>query len=341
MPSKLESSNYLCSNMTTIIGNDILTAAGLLSTGQLVAIPTETVYGLAANALDPVAVIGIFEAKQRPQFNPLIVHCHSWQAAMKYVTHVPPIAHKLAAHFVPGALTFLLPKNDLIPDIVTAGSKLVAIRVPNHPMAIALLQQLAFPLAAPSANEFGYISPTSAAHVLDSLGGKISYILDGGTTDIGLESTIIGFDEDENVIVHRVGGIAIEAIEKVMGKPVLYTKSKDPAKPQTSGQLLSHYAPNTSLIIGDINALHTLHQSQKLGLISLSNNYSHLQFAQRFLLAPSGNLAEAAQNLFAFLRLIDKFQLDLILVEALPNIGLGRAINDRLYRAQSHFKTNP
>ncbi|MCC6186260.1 MAG: threonylcarbamoyl-AMP synthase [Chitinophagaceae bacterium] len=326
--------------MNTIIGNDINTAADLLSQGQLVAIPTETVYGLAANALNPTAVLRIFEAKQRPHFNPLIVHCCSWEAALKYVSDVPDIAHKLAMYFVPGALTFLLPKKEIIPDVVTAGSALIAIRIPNHPTALSLLKQLPFPLAAPSANEFGYISPTSAAHVLDSLGGKIPYILDGGHTDIGLESTIIGFDLEDNVIVHRVGGIAIEAIENIIGKPILWATNKDLAKPQTSGQLLSHYAPNTNLIIGDVQELHKQYQGQKLGLISLSNSYDNLDFDQRFLLSPSGNLAEAAQNLFSFLRQIDKFQLDLILVEALPNVGLGRAINDRLHRAQSIFKTN-
>lgn len=322
--------------MNTIIGNDINKAADLLAQGKLVAIPTETVYGLAANALNAEAVLSIFAAKQRPQFNPLIVHCHSWQAALQYVSDVPLIAHNLASQFTPGPLTFLLPKKNMIPDVVTAGSHLVAIRVPKHPMAINLLSQLSFPLAAPSANEFGYVSPTTAAHVMDSLGTKIPYILDGGPADIGLESTIIGFDQNEDIVVYRVGGITIEAIEKFIGKPILWATKN--SKPQTSGQLLSHYAPKTNLIIGNINELHALNIGQKLGLISLSNSYENLNFEKRFLLSPSGNLTEAAQNLFSSLRQIDKYALDLILVEALPNIGIGRAINDRLHRSQSIFK---
>ena len=177
--------------MHTITGTDIEKAKQFLMNGELVAIPTETVYGLAANALNEEAVIKIFEVKNRPSFNPLIIHCDSWQTAQQYVQQVPEKAHLLAEKFTPGPLTFLLAKRNIIPDLVTAGSEKVAIRIPNHPLALALLQSLDFPLAAPSANPFGYISPTTAAHVFENLNEKIPYILDGGSATIGLESTIM------------------------------------------------------------------------------------------------------------------------------------------------------
>lgn len=324
--------------MRTIIGTNIELACELLIRGEAVAIPTETVYGLAANACNPDAVIKIFEAKNRPHFNPLIVHTHSWESALNYTLEVPEIAHRLAAIFSPGPLTFLLPKKNNIPDLVTAGSDLVALRIPNHPITLALLKQLDFPLAAPSANQFGYISPTTAAHVMQSLEGKISYILDGGTTTVGLESTIIGFDEQENVIVHRVGGVTIEDIEKVIGKKVLMTETKDHNKPQTSGQLKSHYAPNTPLYIGDIEHLYATHRSSKTALISLSETYHELDITHRFILSPNNDLNEAAQKLFAALRQIDELEVDVIIAERFPNQGLGIAINDRLKRAQAIYK---
>lgn len=324
--------------MQTIIGTDIDLASDLLIRGEVVAIPTETVYGLAANACNPDAVIKIFEAKNRPHFNPLIVHTNSWEAAMNYTQEVPEIAHRLAALFSPGPLTFLLPKRNNIPDLVTAGSNLVAIRIPNHPVALALLAQLKFPLAAPSANQFGYISPTNAVHVLQSLDGKINYILDGGSTTVGLESTIVGFDEQENIVLYRVGGIAIEDIEKATGKKVITADVSTQSKPQTAGQLKSHYAPNTPLYIGDIDQLYAEHKSKKIALISFSNNYPNLKIAHRFVLSPSGNLNEAAQKLFAVLRQVDELNVDLIFAELFPNEGLGIAINDRLNRAQAIYK---
>ena len=324
--------------MKTILGTDISIAQQLLEQGHPVAIPTETVYGLAANALNNDAVLKIFEAKNRPQFNPLIVHSTSWDAAQEFVQKVPAIAHSLAAKFCPGPITFLLEKKNNIPDLVTAGSHLVAIRIPNHPVALKLLSSLTFPLAAPSANQFGYISPTTAQHVLDSLEGKIPYILNGGNTSVGLESTIISFNEKENVIVHRVGGISIEDIEKHIGKTVIWGTKNEENKPQTSGQLKSHYAPNTPLIIGNIETLHRDYLGKKIGLISLANSYPQLHFEERMLLSTTNNLHEAAQNLFSFLRKIDQMQVDIILVESLPNEGLGRAINDRLQRAQFIFK---
>ncbi len=324
--------------MDTIIGKDISQAISLLQKGKLVAIPTETVYGLAANALEPEAVVRIFEAKNRPQFNPLIVHISSWAEAIKYANPIPEKAIQLAAIFWPGALTFLLPKRNIIPDIITAGSPLVALRVPAHPIALALLSQIPFPLAAPSANPFGYISPTTAQHVLDGLAGKIEYILDGGSTDLGIESTIVGFDEQERIIVHRLGAVSIESIEATIGEKVIFTQNAATQNPQTAGQLKSHYAPNRPLFMGDITSLSKQYQNKKIATISFYKKYNLPENVQQFILSESGDMNEAARNLFCVLRQVDELDIEAIIAEALPNEGLGRAINDRLHRAQASMK---
>ena len=198
----------------TYISNDIETAAALLENDQVIAIPTETVYGLAGNALKPSVVNKIYEIKNRPLSNPLIIHLADTTQLTKYVKNIPAIAEKLAEQFWPGPLTLLLPKKDIVPDCVTSGLPNVAVRIPSHPMATQLLHKLSFPLAAPSANPFGYISPTSAEDVKRILFGKIDYILDGGSCTKGIESTIVGFD-GELPIIYRVGAISYEAIKKI------------------------------------------------------------------------------------------------------------------------------
>ncbi|MGB0356859.1 MAG: L-threonylcarbamoyladenylate synthase, partial [Cytophagales bacterium] len=195
-----------------MIGNSIAIAAGYLKEGFVVGIPTKTVYGLAGNAFCERALTRIFKIKRRPYEDPLIVHCAHKTAVLPLVSAWPQEADMLAKAFWPGALTLLLPKRDLVPGLVTAGRSRVAVRVPSHPMTQRLLQALSFPLAAPSANPFGYISPTTAHHVADQLGDALPYILDGGAAALGLESTIVGFDRGE-VIVYRLGGISVEAIE--------------------------------------------------------------------------------------------------------------------------------
>ena len=192
-----------------VSGTDVERAKQLLCSGNLVVIPTETVYGLAGNALNPRAVAAIYEVKNRPSFNPLIIHTDRLEKVTEYVASVPRVAQELAQAFWPGPLTLLLPKTDKLPDIVTAGSDRVAVRIPKHPLALALLSELDFPLAAPSANPFGYISPTTVAHVEEQLGDKIAYILDGGSCSVGIESTIVGV-EDNKLEVYRRGGISIE-----------------------------------------------------------------------------------------------------------------------------------
>lgn len=313
-----------------MIGKDLNYAIQLLNAEAVVAIPTETVYGLAGNALSPRAVSTIFEVKNRPSFDPLIVHTSHLERISALATEMPEAARQLARRFMPGPLTLLLPRSGLIPDIVTAGSPRVAVRIPAHPLTQELLAALDFPLAAPSANPFGYISPTTARHVEDQLGDKIPYILDGGPCRVGLESTIVGF-EDGQVVVYRKGGIAVEDIEAVAG-PVLVRphSSSNPAAP---GMLKSHYAPSAPVVLGDIRRLLPRYPGKKAGTIAFRAPIPGIPEERQLVLSPAGDLAEAARNLFAGMRRLDAQGLDVILAELLPEQGLGRAINDRLRRA--------
>ncbi|HET9056933.1 MAG TPA: L-threonylcarbamoyladenylate synthase [Chitinophagaceae bacterium] len=323
--------------METRIGTDINYAKKLLEAGDLVAIPTETVYGLAGNALNEDAVVKIYAVKNRPHFNPLIIHVPSFSSLSQYVLHVPAKAKLLADAFLPGPITFLLPKKNSIPDIVTAGSDKVAIRIPKHPLTLELLNQINFPLAAPSANPFGYVSPTSAGHVFDNLHGKIPYILDGGECKVGVESTIIGFDKNDKIIVHRVGGITVEEIEKITGEKVTFQVNTE-AGPDSPGQLQSHYATHTPLLLGNIDTLIHQNKNKKIAIISFNRLYPEVPGENQFILSPTGNVEEAAKNLFKALRQLDTIKADIILAEYLPDKGLGRAINDRLKRAQYIYK---
>lgn len=311
------------------IGKDINIAKSLLEKGELVAIPTETVYGLAGNALDGEAVAKIFQVKNRPTFNPLIIHSDSLEKVEQYVKSLPAEAVKLAGSFWPGPLTMLLPKNDLVPDLVTAGSDLVAVRIPKHPLTLELLKNLDFPLAAPSANPFGYISPTTAEHVNKQLGRKIQYILNGGPCEIGIESTIIGFDSSEPVI-YRLGGISIEDIESQIGKVQLPVNAYSVKSP---GMLKSHYAPSKKLIIGPIASLIRQFKDDSFGIISFRDTYHEVDPEYQITLSEAGDMKEAATKLFAGMRYLDKLPIKYIFAELLPEFGLGRAINDRLKRA--------
>lgn len=309
------------------VGVDILFASELLKKGELVAIPTETVYGLAGNALNEDAILKIYTAKNRPKFDPLIAHTDSVKKISQWVTQMPLKAQELANAFWPGPLTMLLDKNELIPDLLTSGLSRVAFRIPNHPLTLDLLSRLEFPLAAPSANPFGFVSPTQAEHVNDQLGDKLQYILDGGTCDIGIESTIVGF-EGEKVVVYRLGGLGLEEIENVIGKvEVRLNKSSNPVAP---GMLKSHYSPGKPVIIGDIATEIVRHSNQRIGIISFSKAY---EAEETQILSESADLREAAKNIFQALRHMSKTDVDVILTETFPNEGLGRAINDRLQRA--------
>jgi L-threonylcarbamoyladenylate synthase len=325
------------SNFDTLMGGDVHMAAQLLETGQLVAIPTETVYGLAANALNEEAVLKIYEVKNRPQFNPLIIHVSSFEAVRKWVKNIPAEAEQLAKAFWPGPLTLLLEKNELIHDLVTAGHTKVAVRIPDHPLTLELLKQLDFPLAAPSANPSGYVSPTSAEHVYTGLKGKIPYILDGGTCRVGLESTIIGWDENENPIIYRLGGISKEDIESVLGKRIEIAASVT-QDPSTPGMLKSHYATMTPLHAGGIPKLLKEFPDKKAVLINYNQHHPNYPTELQYILTPNNNLHEAAKNLFKILREADERNADVIIAEYAPNEGLGRAINDRIERARWEWK---
>ena len=310
------------------IGSEILQAKSILEAGKAVAIPTETVYGLAANALDADAVAQIFSIKKRPTFDPLIVHTHSLEALESFVLEIPEAARLLANAFWPGPLTLLLPKKAIIPDLVTSGLERVAIRIPNHPLTLRLLQSLNFPLAAPSANPFGYISPTTAQHVADQLGEDIEYILDGSASSIGVESTIVGWENGIATIL-RVGGLSIDAIEKVIGPvQVQAVSSSNPAAP---GMLKSHYAPRIPMRAGNIAALIKEYSNKKVAVLSFQQAYPGVPV--NYILSESGNLNQAAQRLFAAMRELDNTDAEIILTEFVPATGLGLAINDRLKRA--------
>lgn len=312
----------------SVTGTDIKRAAQLLKAGELVSIPTETVYGLAANALDTNAVIKIFEAKNRPFFDPLIIHVASVKDIELYCSNVPELAYRIAEKYSPGPVTFLLSKKEIVPDLVTSGLSQVAIRIPKHPLTLDLLTELQLPLAAPSANPFGYISPTTAKHVEQQLGEKISYILDGGACEVGVESTIIGFEND-SIIVYRLGGLPVEALNEFSNKvEIRINQSSDPKAP---GQLKSHYAPRKPMLLGDPEALLKSHKDKKVAVLSFQEVYNE----NTKQLSPSGDMQEAAHNLFAYMRELDAGDTDLIIAEQFPDTFLGRAINDRLQRASA------
>lgn len=311
------------------IGTDIQKAAKILSEGGLVAIPTETVYGLAANAFNGEAVTRIFEAKDRPFFDPLITHISDVSFLSEFASEVPDTAITLAAEFWPGPLTIVLTKTNKISDVVTSGLESAAFRIPNHPIAKTLLESLDFPLVAPSANPFKYVSPTTAQHVEEQLGHKVDYILDGGPCRVGVESTIITLRHGTPIIL-RLGGVSAEDIEKVIGKVDVHKQSSK--KPEAPGMLTTHYSPTAELKIGEIEILIDENSGKKIGIISFKKPFPNYINS---VLAPSGNLSEAAQNLFKSLRWMDNQQVEVIITELVPNHGLGRAINDRLNRASS------
>ena len=315
-------------------GTDINKAADLLRNDELVAIPTETVYGLAGNGLKSDTIEKIYMVKNRPASNPLILHIASINYLEGLVTEIPETAIKLAEKFWPGALTLVLPKNDKVPDIATAGLKTVAVRVPAHELTLRLLSMLDFPLAAPSANLSNRVSPTTAEHVHFQIGKSIQYILDGGQCSKGIESTIVGF-VDEIPIILRHGALSIDKIKQVVGK--VLTK-KDHTTIVAPGMSPKHYSPKTRLIACDniqltIAGLNSLH----IAVLTLCPD-SHKELDENIFkvsLTSKGDLSEAAYNLYDKLFLIDKMNFDFIVVEYVPDVGIGISINDRLRRASN------
>ena len=315
-----------------MITTDINKAKKELESDEIIAIPTETVYGLAGNAYSENALKKIFDLKNRPLYNPLIVHIKSADFLPNVAREIPDLAFKLAKDFWPGPLTLVLKKQHHIPDLATSGKDTVAIRVPNHPLTLKLLEQLEFPLAAPSANPFGSISPTTASHVFNYFEDTLKVILDGGDCQSGIESTIVGF-ENEQPIVYRLGSLSVEQIEEKIGPVMHKTQSNDNA-PIAPGMLSRHYAPKTDTVLTtDVEALVKSYPDKKIGLLLFQNEKSLVPIEQQEILSKSGDLKEAAKNLYAAMHRLDKLNLDLIIAERLPDVGLGKTINDKLQRA--------
>lgn len=316
-----------------VTDEQISNAAQRIKDGQLVAFPTETVYGLGANALDPEAVAGIFELKGRPRFDPLIVHvCESIDIGA-LVESVPPLAQQLMDKFWPGPVSMIFKKKPSVPDIVTAGMGSVAIRFPRHDVAQRLIRAAGVPISAPSANRFGMISPTTAQHVADQFGPSL-HCLDGGPCQIGVESTVLSFlDSDSEPQLLRHGGITQEQVEEVTGP--IRTHIHQESQPTSPGQLSRHYSPRTPMVIArsGVPPESMVGDAEKVGLLSLLPYKLGGPFFASEVLSETGDFREAAANLFAAMRRLDAMDLDLIVAEAVPENGLGRAIMDRLNRA--------
>ena len=303
-------------------------AVELLAQGEPVALPTETVYGLAADATNPEAVLKIFEAKERPFFDPLIVHLPDLSWRDRIAKNCDPLVEKLTAQFWPGPLTMILPKREIIPDVVTSGLSTVAVRMSAHPIFREVCSKFGKPLAAPSANRFGRISPTSARDVLAELEGRIPLILDGGQAVHGIESTIVAVEKG-CIRILRAGPVTSEQLAefaKVLAEP-------RSGAPEAPGQLKSHYAPRTRLIISNLRFQISNFPGRRAGLLAWKSTAGGEGFETVEVLSPTGDLREAAATLFAKMRRLDAAGLDLIVAEPVPETGLGIAIMDRLRKA--------
>lgn len=312
---------------------NIKEAAGHLKDGGVVAFPTETVYGLGADALNPIAVTKIFEIKKRPFFDPLIVHIADISAIEELTEPFPESVTTLAERFWPGPLTIVLKKSKLIPDIVTAGLDTVALRIPAHPAAQELIKQAGTPIAAPSANPFGFISPTEASHVFEQFGEQVKFILDGGPSRVGIESTIIKIDGDRTQLL-RPGGIPIEEIEAITG-PVIKSTEKSNI-PDSPGQLEYHYSPRTPVKL--ITNIDIISERSGTALLAFRTPDHAVPFETVEILSPSGDLNEAAANLFSMLHKLDSSGANIIYAESIQEHGLGIAIMDRLRKAAGKEK---
>jgi len=317
--------------MSKTITNSIDKAAALLVAGEVVAIPTETVYGLAGNLFNPSAVEKIYTLKNRPRNNPLIVHVKDMEAALPLITEFPKPLQLLAEKYWPGPLTVLLKKSKLVPDSITAGSDFVAIRVPAHPLTKQLLEQIPFPLVAPSANPFTRISPTKAEHVEHYFGDSIPCILDGGSCSVGLESTIIGMNND-TPLLYREGVLGKLLLESLIGPIEKFNPQKNTIL--TPGQWPRHYAPLTKTILCKREEI-MLHVKDNTGIIVYKEPLLSVNTNQQHILSETGSLVEAAKNLYQILHHVDKQKYETIICEMLPQEELGNTINERLKRASS------
>ncbi|WP_303733074.1 L-threonylcarbamoyladenylate synthase [Fibrobacter succinogenes] len=303
-------------------------AARLLKEGEVVAIPTETVYGLAGNAFEPKALAKIFAAKERPTFDPLIVHIADIAQLTDIAKDIPDSAYKLAEAYWPGPMTIILPKKDCIPDLCTSALPSVAVRFPSHPIAQAIIKESGLPLAAPSANLFKHVSPTTAEHVAAQLADRIAGIVDGGPCSVGVESSIISLVGEPTVM--RPGAITPEMFKAILGEVKIKESTSKPGQPMLApGQCDTHYRPQVPLYYGEVPAGYTLPEhtvriafGTQAGPIPATVN-----------LSATGDMVEATSKLYAFMHDLDKSEYDLILVDPIPNTGVGMALNDRLKRA--------
>jgi L-threonylcarbamoyladenylate synthase len=324
-----EAADYILSNRSAIPSNYLTMkeAAQRLKNGEVVAIPTETVYGLAGAALNEQALLKIFEAKNRPHFDPLILHGSCISDIESLVEYFPEKALQLAERFWPGPLTLVLPRSEIVPDLVTAGLETVAVRIPSHPMAQRIIEMAGTALAAPSANPFGAISPTHASHVQRQLGERIDGIVDGGASSVGIESTIVGYWKGEFQLL-RPGGIPQEDIEEVVG-PLKSFRTQEGSIP-APGTMKRHYSPKTPMVLQPPGM--SAPQKGKIGRLTFGET-KYEDCPIQLNLSPRGHLEEAAIHLYDFMRKLDGMGLDLIVADELPKDGLGRGINDRLQRA--------
>ncbi len=317
--------------LDTLIGTDIYYAAKLLAQGEAVAIPTETVYGLGCNAFDYNAVKNVFNVKGRPKNNPLIVHCYDINTVGNIAAEVPDLAYKLFERFSPGPMSIILPKVNHIPDIITAGNETVAIRIPSHPTTRQLLAMLPFPVAAPSANKFMSVSPTSALHVYKQLNGLIPYILDGGESDNGIESTVVKIEHDV-IKVLRQGSITIEELQEINERVAIAEPNQ---KSESPGLFKKHYSPNTLVVLSTDNTIDIDYKNA--ALLTFGEDQESHKYKVVINLSPTGNMKEAAKNLYKYLYDLDALNLKCIVAKLLPETGLGMAINDKLKRAATHL----
>lgn len=304
-------------------------AAALLSEEEVVAIPTETVYGLAGNMYSKKAVEKIYTLKQRPASNPLIAHIASFDRLRELVIEIPSQLEELAKKYWPGPLTLLLNKKASVPHNITAGSDRVAVRVPSHSLTLALLKKIDFPLVAPSANPYSRISPTTAAHVQAYFGGQIPLILDGGPCEVGLESTIVGM-ENGKMTIYRQGIISKEEIEEITGPVELYHSAQN--ETPAPGLALRHYAPKTLTLLSERHKIVDMYH-ENTAILVFSEPIAGIPLSNQFILSPEGSLAQAAKNLYNILHKMDQSGFQKIICERIPEAGVGNAINDRLRRA--------
>lgn len=325
-------------------------AANVIRDGGLVAFPTETVYGLGANALDPSAVKKIFEAKGRPSDNPLIVHISDRKALVDLANSVPGSAYDVMEHFWPGPITLIMEKSQIIPEVITAGLNTVAIRMPSHPIALALIKEAGLPIAAPSANTSGKPSPTNAAHVIEDLSGKVDVIIDGGPAEVGVESTVLDLTEKTPVIL-RPGGVTLEQLREILGEvetdPAIKSKDTSGLIPKAPGMKYKHYSPKADVIIIEgkteavvkkINSLCLQYADQKVpvGVLTTEQTKGLYITKEIICMGDRDNPVTIAANLFRALREFDQRGVKVILAEAVETSGIGMAIMNRMSKAAGY-----